>query len=77
MFGLFGWKLSLLNKPVEKDVMKAELEAKIADLQSQRDAIQAQLDTETAKFNQLVSEIPAEFHNMTQEVFDKLKVYFN
>jgi iron-sulfur cluster repair protein YtfE (RIC family) len=79
---MFGIKWNLNLKPqypmptIGGSIMKAEIEAKIVQLQAQRDAIQAQLDNETAKFNKLVNEIPVEFHNMTQEVFDKLKEFF-
>jgi len=72
---------------LKEPIMKAEILANIAALQQKRDALQQQLqmemtsitneiDAETAKLNKLLAEIPAEFHNMTQEVFDKLKEYF-
>lgn len=68
--------------------MKAELEAQIAELQAKRDQLQQQLTAELAevdvqlntavgKINKLMAEIPSEFHNLTQDVFDKLKEYFN
>jgi Tfp pilus assembly protein FimV len=56
--------------------MKAEIEARIAELTQQREALQAQLDAEVAKMNKLMSDIPSEFHTMTREVFDKIKEFF-
>lgn len=57
--------------------MKQELLAKIQELTAQRDALSAQIDAETTKLNQMMADIPAEFHNMDQATFDKLKAYFN
>jgi len=68
--------------------MKAELEAQIAALQTKRDQVEQQLTAElqqidaelnvaVGRINKLMAEIPPEFHNLTQEVFDKLKEYFN
>jgi SMC interacting uncharacterized protein involved in chromosome segregation len=68
--------------------MKDEILAKINALQAQRDELQtklqqdlqaldAEVNAETVKLNKLMAEIPPEFHNLTQEVFDKLKEYFS
>jgi len=68
--------------------MKAELEAQITELQAKRDQVQQQLTQElteidaelnvaVGKINKLMAEIPVEFHNLTQDVFDKLKEFFN
>lgn len=84
---IFPIKFSFKLVP-RRSAMKAELEAQIAELQAKRDQLQQQLTTELAevdtqlnaavgKINKLMAEIPSEFHNLTQDVFDKLKEYFN
>lgn len=49
--------------------MKAEIEAKIAQLE-------ADLSAEKAKLERLISDVPSEFHALTREVFDKIKSFF-
>ena len=49
--------------------MKAEIEARIADLE-------AQLSAEKQKLEQLVAQVPAEFHAMTREMFEQIKQFF-
>lgn len=49
--------------------MRAEVEAKIAQLE-------ADLAAERAKLDSMLAEIPSEFHTLTQELFDKIKRYF-
>lgn len=49
--------------------MKAELEAKIAQME-------ADLAAERAKLESMIAEIPSEFHTLTQELFDKIKRFF-
>lgn len=49
--------------------MKAQLEAEIA-------ALEAQLAEKKLALEAWVANIPAEFHHLTQEVFDKLKAFF-
>lgn len=72
-----GWfNFKLVRRPVKESVMKAELEAQIEALTAERDRVQGELDTTVSKLNTLMAEIPAEFHTMTQDVFDKLKQYF-
>lgn len=72
--GWFNFKLAWRRQ--SEDVMKSELEALVADLTAKRDAAQTDLDAAVAKLNTLLAEIPVEFHSMTQEIFDKLKVFF-
>lgn len=49
--------------------MRAEIEQKIAELESQ-------LNAERQKLQDLLNNIPTEFHNMTREVFDRIKSFF-
>ena len=49
--------------------MKAELEAKIAALEAELSAARQKLDT-------MLSSIPAEFHTLTRELFDKIAAFF-
>lgn len=49
--------------------MKAELEARIADLE-------AQLAAERQKLQSMVEQVPAEFHTLTRDVFERIKQFF-
>lgn len=49
--------------------MKAQLEAEIAVLEEQ-------LAEKKAKLVSFLEQIPAEFHHLTQELFDKLRAFF-
>jgi uncharacterized coiled-coil protein SlyX len=49
--------------------MKTEIENRIA-------ALEAELAQERAKLDALLANIPTEFHNITLEVFEKLKALF-
>lgn len=49
--------------------MKDAIEARIAQLR-------AELESEEQKLQSLVESIPAEFHQITREVYEKLKVLF-
>jgi DNA anti-recombination protein RmuC len=85
---LWPFKPFVLTVVPRSSKMKEQMLAKIAAAQAERDQLQKQmqeqlaaLDTQinadTQKLNSLLAEIPTEFHNMTQEIFDKLKAYFN
>ena len=67
--------------------MKAEIEAKIAELEaalaakkqameSEVAALEAAIVAERAKLTSWVEAIPAELHNLTQEMFDRLARFF-
>lgn len=49
--------------------MRAQIEAKIAQLE-------ADLAAEREKLSAMMTDIPAEFHTLTQELFDKIKRFF-
>lgn len=49
--------------------MKAALEAEVARLE-------AELGAAKAKLEQFCTDVPAEFHTLTQEAFDKIKGWF-
>lgn len=49
--------------------MKAELEAEVARLESELAAAKVKLEG-------YLAEVPAEFHAITQEIFDKIKSWF-
>lgn len=49
--------------------MKAEIESRIAQLEKD-------LEAERAKLATLVQTIPQEFHNLSRELFDKIRAFF-
>lgn len=49
--------------------MRAEIEARIAELE-------AQLAAERAKLESLIATIPQEFHALTREMFERIKAFF-
>lgn len=49
--------------------MKAQLEAEVARLESELAAAKTKLEG-------YLADVPAEFHHITQEIFDKIKSWF-
>jgi ribosomal protein L29 len=49
--------------------MKAEIEAKIS-------ALEAELIAERVKLDSMITNIPAEFHNMSRELFNRIAAFF-